>query len=397
MDDVSLLSLCATSFKEDDIIEAKSLLYEAVSRKKIVRKGEQKINRDLSDIISLLRELDPDVLPIFVARELHKLPPVTFDHIDVTRLLKDIIIIQKELKEIQENYISDNQYATVEELRQLKFEVDKLRRSQTSETHSYVNKNRGAYCLQNSIECDSGPMGFLSGTGKLSADDDVTAADESTTEECERMLSRSTTHATANMSRTSVDEHQMVQLPTRTHLEATHVAVAAIPAVSVPQVEPVCTSQGATTVRSKSFADMVREDGTWKQNPKDEEWQTVQRKKMRNRFAGCAGRAVTQPNDKFRAAETNVPLFVYNVNKDVSDNDVIDFIYSKTQVKVTLERIKTKTPKNYGSFKIFVPKHKIPLFLESTFWPEGVYFRRFFRLKHSSDRFSSSSETITGK
>lgn len=74
--------------------------FSSTSTKLTTRKGDGKTERELDDIISLYKECDPEELPIFVAKELHKLPPLSFDHVDVTRLLKDIVIIQNDLKRV---------------------------------------------------------------------------------------------------------------------------------------------------------------------------------------------------------------------------------------------------------------------------------------------------------
>lgn len=68
----------------------------------------------IHDIISVFKVNDPDVLPVFVARDLEKLPPITLDHLDVSKLLKDLMIIQTEIKNIKSSY------ATVEQLETLK-------------------------------------------------------------------------------------------------------------------------------------------------------------------------------------------------------------------------------------------------------------------------------------
>ncbi|VVD05699.1 unnamed protein product [Leptidea sinapis] len=61
-----------------------------------VRKGKDKENRILHDIISLLKSVDPDILPVFVARDFEKLPPITLDHLDH-------LIIQADIKTIKES------------------------------------------------------------------------------------------------------------------------------------------------------------------------------------------------------------------------------------------------------------------------------------------------------
>lgn len=82
-------------------------------------------------------------------------------------------------------------------------------------------------------------------------------------------------------------------------------------------------------------------------------------------------------NFQFRAADTKVPLFISNVHKDVSDQDIINYIYEKTQERVTLSKIVMKHEKDYNAYKVFVTKYKIDTFLNDKLWPSGVSFRRF--------------------
>lgn len=125
------------------------------------RKGAGKAGRDLEDIIREIKSTDPEHLPLFVARDLQKLPPVSFDHVDVTRLFKDILVLQKELRTIQETLVERFEYATVQEVQQLKFLIDQLKNARlTNIFDSNVNYKRGAYCLQDSYELNSGPMGM---------------------------------------------------------------------------------------------------------------------------------------------------------------------------------------------------------------------------------------------
>ncbi|XP_026319234.1 uncharacterized protein LOC113229766 [Hyposmocoma kahamanoa] len=94
------------------------------------------------DVTAFLKNTDPDDVPTFVAKELHKLPPVTFDHVDVTRLLKDITSLKSSLAEVQSKLeASDNSISG------LRAEVALLRNPASvcrSPTVSYVNTRRGA-------------------------------------------------------------------------------------------------------------------------------------------------------------------------------------------------------------------------------------------------------------
>ncbi|KAG7297875.1 hypothetical protein JYU34_018629, partial [Plutella xylostella] len=161
IDDVSLVQICKSAFKPDDIKNAKSLLFDSVNNaKKIIRKGDGKSDRDLEDIISLLRRLDPELVPIFVARDLEKLPPVTFDHVDVTKLLKDLLLLQKEVKGMKDHFITTEQFEV------LKMDlIDKQSKSIITSPNTFayrnVNVKRGA-CVYDSYKfnCDSGPIGL---------------------------------------------------------------------------------------------------------------------------------------------------------------------------------------------------------------------------------------------
>lgn len=96
MDEDGLVCICASAFKVEEIESAKNLLFESVPTRKrnITRRREGKAQRDLVDIIYLMKNTRADDMPIFVAKELHRLPPVTWDHIDATRLLRDITVFE---------------------------------------------------------------------------------------------------------------------------------------------------------------------------------------------------------------------------------------------------------------------------------------------------------------
>lgn len=93
MDEQGITRICVSAFSESEILNAKNLLFDSISttKRKKIRKRHGKSLRDIDDIVCLLKETDPEEIPIFVARDLQKLPPVLFDHVDVTRLLKDLV------------------------------------------------------------------------------------------------------------------------------------------------------------------------------------------------------------------------------------------------------------------------------------------------------------------
>lgn len=150
MDEESIVRICNTSFTVENIEISKKLLFDSLTQehKKIQRKRSGKAQRDLYDVISIFKQVDPEHVPIFVAKDLNKLPPITFDHVDVTRLLKDILIMQNEVKNIKETYVTENQLIEIkEELTMLK------RNSSNYFNDNNINKKRGgssrmdSFCL----------------------------------------------------------------------------------------------------------------------------------------------------------------------------------------------------------------------------------------------------------
>lgn len=154
MDEESLNRICTTAFSEEDILCAKNQLYESISttRRKKLRIRQVRSQRDIEHIVCVSKEIDLEDIPIFVARDLHKLAPVLFDHVDVTRLLKYILRMKDEIKLIRDEYV------TVKKLNELKSYLELLIVDNFSPDR-IANKRREAALLQ-SFEYDSGPIGL---------------------------------------------------------------------------------------------------------------------------------------------------------------------------------------------------------------------------------------------
>lgn len=416
MDEVSISRICISAFSECEITNAKDLLFESVPTTLIrkVRKRNGKSLRNLDDIICVFKEADPNEIPIFVARELHKLPPVLFDHVDVTRLLKDIVKLQRDVKDIKE------QYAPKEHLDQLKSEVVEIKRlSSLNEAQNNVNIRRGPFrgCYD---DYQSGPMGLsplcnndlnarendslvtnnqemegsinLNTTECLEYDSLVTTCNQGKNEyrdiiqlQLEKDLS--TMESTILINK-SVESNQKINdervcdksshyVVAMTHSTETAERVTVIP--SIPIAAPG-TLQSATKIKtpkqkSKSLAEIAR--GEWKPPKQDDEWTLVQRKRYRNRFVGERGNAVLDSEEKFKAADIKTPIYIYNVSKEVTTSDILNYIKNKSSLSVCVDQMNMKIDKNYNAFKIYVPKQKLDVFMKSDFWPEGIAYRRF--------------------
>lgn len=424
MTEDSIVRLCVTSFSLEEVVEAKNLLFQSVktSEKKILRKGKAvgRVQRDVEDIISLIKCTEAEMMPVFVAKELRKLPPVTFDHIDVTRLLKDIIIIKDKIQVMQE------EYATIEQLNRLKTDLNTLKQTSIINNYEhpqYVNTKRGTRnpLTYRRIETDSGPFGLLN----LSEDERQNQVDTVTVQiqsadlncgstNCEPVLSPSQSHAeyldnmpslsltnkmnpAIALSQSDTKRSDALSLSPAGNDEtgqASNKRVEAITAVSTidKEIETPDRAQRASqtiedgskvrTARSHNapsgnilYSQRAKEGGDFINRP-DEKWIKVQRKKLRNQFVGIKGLA-KDPKSRFKAADIKVPLFINNVDMQVSIDDITDYIKTKTQEDVNLIEIKMKKQRGYKAYKVFVPKNKLTTFLDENLWPEGISFRRF--------------------
>ena len=96
----SIADLCLTTYDEGEIEAAKKRLFDLCADENSSRfrrrQGPKKSAANLDDMIRLLQEKGTDV-PLFVARDLSRLPPITFDSVDVSSLLHSVRRAQLEI------------------------------------------------------------------------------------------------------------------------------------------------------------------------------------------------------------------------------------------------------------------------------------------------------------
>lgn len=417
MDEESISRICISAFSENDIVEAKNLLFESIpaaTKEKKTRRGDGKSLRNIDDIICTLKETDPEEIPIFVARELQKLPPILFDHVDVTKILKDLVIIQQDISVIKQ------QYAMTEQLEKLQCEFDMLKQTSLVNNYGYnVNNRRGA-CLTESFDGDGDqvrhPMGDISTSTMHNT---ITSSPETVYREIvhDNFLSEGSSTAMSNTNaQPLLSEYSEIndanKCKTEPHsnsnkvqnsVKANNVAIS----TSQPTANTVshasqliedevayiskhtdCMISATSVNTKKTMADIVKE-GEWKKETEGNEWIQAQRRRHRNRFAVNRGKAEVDTNVKFKAAEIKVPIYIYNVAKDVTLCDITKYVTSKSKLNVTVEQMSMKVDKQYNSYKIFVPKENLELFLQDDFWPVGIAYRRFVNFGYKNKRTSA--------
>lgn len=414
MDQVSLVQICSSAFNAEDILEAKNLLFDCIkTKKRSQRKRDGKSQRDLEDIIGLFRELDPNEFPVFVAKDLYKLPAINLDHVDVSKLLRDLLRLQNEVTNLNLKYV------TLEEFDGLKADVHNIKTASIVNNFDMTNVNmvRGT-----SPTCyDSGPIGLLHipvpdpksaetslmasqvgdqsrpANAKLSPAAPLTMSTMTKTilvsPTCSLDSSPITRNETGSVSRRKQrPEHPKYAVSTLRRLKKNEGLLGCGSGSS-----PGTGSKGGQAPKpvsvpapQKSFAQIACEAGDWKDREQTTEWKMVQRRRHRNRLQTSRGEAKPELDSKFIAANLKVPLFINNVNKSTTAQDISSYILRRTEVEVSLEKINPRTDREYDAYKVIVPKSKLPMFMDVKLWPDGITFRRFVSLYRRDEARSSA-------
>lgn len=354
MDEVSILQICKSNFKEEDICSGKRLLFQCLGKlDEMPARRRDGTEKSVQDIITLLKVTDPDDVPAFVAKDLHKLPPVTFDHVDVTRLLKDIISLKTSLAEVQSKLMSSEN--TIGELRA---ELMALRNtvagsgSPTPSTDS-ANMCRGA--------ANASVGSFESATAHASP------------------------RARAAVNHSAERLAPPAQATTRVSTSTPNRVYAAIAAKGDKQVQ-----------QSKNpHADLHQEVPKKNQNDK-EGFTLVERKKKRKPTCrNQCGTALTGHNYLLRPAVPATLLYVSRLHDSTKVEEIVEFIKIKAKLHLKVEQLHSLHRVDFKSFVVRVPTEHLPTLMKEEFWPRGVVFRRFRGRLPDTVRHTTPSIRVT--
>ncbi|XP_063372941.1 uncharacterized protein LOC134660983 [Cydia amplana] len=315
--------------------------------------------------------------------------------------------------------LMQEQSATKKELDLLKKELDDLKAASLVNNYCQnVNSRRGA-CLASSFDYQSGPMGLPHSCNEsLSPKEiqrpsvamcpEISKSDCNKSQEGREIIMQSAAKFRPLPCQLSTDKDSAPSAITinernnneqRMHESGNSCISQLLPSkqCDLPASAMVAGHTGAAVDEQKlpeplQYSEIAKR-GEWKPQTKDEQWKTIERNRLKNKFIGNRGKATTNPSTKFKAADIKVPIYIYDVAKDTAMNDILDYIKSKTNVAVTLEKINMRRQKDYNAFKVYVPKHKLNIFLHDDFWPEGIAFRRFINFKNKNENSHGEFES----
>ncbi|XP_047534371.1 uncharacterized protein LOC125069012 [Vanessa atalanta] len=369
MDEISLVQICESNFNDADISTAKTILFEAANCRS-TRKGDGKNKRLLQDIIKVLKENEPASLPTFVAKDLHRLPPVTFDYVDVTSLLKDILVLKQNIHCIQTDYVKAS------ELFQLQLEIENIKtqsekqigakscngffsNNEAKHVPSELATNTHAPCCVPS----STPLSFLapaqSGNAAL-ATASVREPPPAPATTSLPVLTLAPVRVTPSADRT---ENDITITPKPTELRNSNK-----------------TQSRRRTDRSVNTTELI--DNTLDEiNFNDTFTTVVNNKKKKKTYTGNKN-----PNQQGKATLTSnklkiVPKLSYiyasRFDKHTTENDIYDFIKDCGHTVIKVEKLVQYKDTIFSSFKVTIKQDQESVFLSAEFWPCGVEYRKF--------------------
>lgn len=353
--ETAILQICTSAYTSEEIEDAREIIMGVLApNKRKLRRKEGAEQKSLQEIIKYIKEHDPDVLPIFVARNIKKLPPVTFDHIDITAFLKEMTLIKSELKELKS-------------------------RKTTTEIPVPVEYTKDIETLRNDIEEIKGSLRNIN-------DGFVRGQPEKTTYKQHNVVSKQHTPKTPEQTTASAqsslldNNHQL----TKKH-PSNGSAASSLP---VPALERSLHRPSYRDIAHRpTETERPTETRALRQECADTDGFTLVQRKGNNKRISRNMCGTARGICKIQAADLYVPIYVSRIAKSVTSSLIEEHFTEKGQMCKDIQLLAQKQDTSFNSFKVLVPKNGLNLILSNDFWPEGIKYRIY--REHTSYKSSS--------
>ena len=352
----SIVDLCLSTYSDTEIEASKRVLFDLCADENSTRyrrrQGPQKNTNNVEDVIRLLQEKGMSV-PVFVVRDLSRLPPITFDSIDVSTLLHNIRRTQLEVDQLK--LCLGSQRDATDGLTAAVSTVD----TRLAVVEATRNPAPAGAAVLVQPEC---PMAMPSDTNDVNEDDEQTYVKQLATD----------TDVTAALD--------CMEWPTPGENANLQVRPALAPLQAATLQQPAAAVQSSSTVLPSA------DPSTSAPSTGPLSWTTVARR-----------RATTQPNKRTRAANTNktqksitgsargsgfnstrrkrfASVFATRFEPHVTDSDISVYLTNRLAVKVDVTALATKHD-TYASFHVTCECEDPSIFMDPTLWPENIFVR----------------------
>ncbi|CAH0581609.1 unnamed protein product [Chrysodeixis includens] len=356
MDETSVTQICVANFSEDEIRGARAQLYESLHLTEFAlpRRRGNLAERCLQDIITILRDTDRKFLPIFVAKELRKLPPVTFDHVYVTRLLKDITTLKT--SQAAMNFKLESSQRIINDLHN---EVIDLRSNTKVCESSEESSQDLSYEVVNSLHIND----------QLELPKPTPPAKPTWAEQCEPIRTNGiSTKDNTSIShpvtyKQTVSNNGKIQDSNKTESQP----INNISQTPEPEMQTVTKKKRSR--KNKKSTSQSEPSG----QPDPEGFVKVEKKKKAPIERSQRPIKITEPPPP---SIRYVPLYVVRLSLKTTVEHVIEYLRLKTTWILNVDKLESKNNTTFNTFRIWVPSQHVSRFLKENYWPKGCICRR---------------------
>lgn len=338
LDELSILQICASNFSDADIESGKDMLFSSITDapRCVSRKGEDKNKKNLKDMIKLLKETDPEKQPLFVAKELNRLPPVTFDHVDVTRLLKDITLLKNELQSLRMESVSRTEIMKLHD--EIKLFSCNCKKSDTANISSTKRMRHKSMNSQVNNTYTPLPPAATTQLRAVPAPAPQPPPPPSLSEH-------------PRSDKVECSEPVLIQSSGSTHMPTYRDIVSTRAQLN----STIIDLNGTNFTDENGFTRVVRK----KQNV---------RKNKRGTLECC---------ERLQVVEPTCSIYISRIKKHIKECDILEHIKERGEECLSVELLKQYNETSFNSFKVTIPSSKAGKFLDNNFWPVGLVYRRY--------------------
>ncbi|KAI5633353.1 hypothetical protein NE865_13962 [Phthorimaea operculella] len=343
--------IVSSNFRSDEVDRSKEVLSDILGKSLPNRKGDKKVRRTVEDIISAIKNAEPNSLPTFAAKDLHRLPPVSFDYVDVTKILKDINGFREELG------LFKTRFTEVKVTQQLQEDITTIRQLVEAQTPVKVDEGSANKGLEenNSV--------IPTGDSSLTKETYAKRASSSFTRGTRDSLTQLTQQGSRQPALSGVGSGGAAGSGTCSGEG------------SRALVPKSVGSKGASIQKSKKKkkkkltaadkVDKVDNDG----------YTTVSYRK--NKLT-CKRGTAPLTSEKIKVLPQVVDIFVSRLHPDVQASGLEEFLVEKGERPLSVQSLGIpSSTKKFSSFKVTFLKEQSDTVLSDTFWPQNIEFRLF--------------------
>ena len=325
-----LVKLCSDFYSESEIDSAKEIVSKLGPTEKRYprRKGQYKKVSTMQDILRIMPELKTSLIPVYVARDLGNLPPLSYEHFDVSKLLHDIEVVRNEVNLIKFSIPS------------IPSNILELRPSTSSVQNNDNPKNSSTERVQSCLTSERN----ISGAKSVSAENNTSS------------------------SKTSRNKD------TASDVKDTEASTRILNGIlnGKPSVKTNVVTNAQSQVESIKNDSVVQED---------QPWTVVTTRRTQKKLPFVSGTAKSVVGGLQIARKTPrrkcLGIFVSRLHEESTADQVKDHVMQKSNLNIKVKKLETKF-KTYSSFLVETDFKHVHSLLVPDFWPEGALIKHYY-------------------